>query len=158
MPLALFARRHGLELRFIEFMPLDAEQNWTTEQVLTGQRIRDCLERSIVPLIPAPRLDPSQPATDYQYADGRGRVGFINPVTQPFCEACNRLRVTAEGQLRNCLFSTEEWDVRGPMRQGVTDDFLAARLAACVAAKKAGHGIDSPQFQRPARSMYQIGG
>ncbi len=117
IPLAQFARGSGLELRFIEFMPLDADENWQSEQVLSGADVRARLEEQFGPLLPAPRPDPSQPAVDYQYADGRGVVGFINPVTEPFCGACNRLRITAEGQVRNCLFSTVEWDARAAVAQ-----------------------------------------
>lgn len=158
VPLARFARERGLELRFIEFMPLDAEQQWTSEQVLTGDAIRRMIESEIGVLMPVAREDQSQPAVDYAYAEGGGRVGFINPVSHPFCGDCNRLRLTAEGQLRNCLFSTEEWDARAVLRQGGTDEELIALLADCVRHKKPGHGIDSPQFLRPERAMYQIGG
>ncbi len=158
VPLAGFAREHGFELRFIEFMPLDAEQHWQSEQVLSGEEIRRLLEAAFGELIPADRPDPSQPATDYDFADGVGRIGFINPVTQSFCGDCNRLRVTAEGQIRNCLFSIEEWDARALLRGGASDEQIAALLHASVGAKKAGHGINSDEFLRPARAMYQIGG
>jgi cyclic pyranopterin phosphate synthase len=158
VPLGRFARRHGLELRFIEFMPLDAEQQWQNQQVLSGESIRAMLEAEFGPLAPAARPDPSQPAVDYRFADGVGRIGFINPVSQPFCHDCNRLRITAEGQIRNCLFSTTEWDARALMRSGGSDEALAALVRDCVAAKKPGHGIDSPEFVRPERAMYQIGG
>lgn len=158
VPLARFARERGLELRFIEFMPLDAEQHWTSDQVLTGDAIRRMIESEIGALTPVTREDPSQPAIDYAYADGGGRVGFINPVSHPFCGDCNRLRLTAEGQLRNCLFSTEEWDARAMLRRGGSDEELTALLVDCVRHKKPGHGIDSPQFLRPERAMYQIGG
>jgi cyclic pyranopterin phosphate synthase len=158
VPLGLFARRHGMEMRFIEFMPLDAEGNWQDERVLGGHDIRRMLEEAIGPLVPLPVEDASQPATDYEFADGRGRIGFINPVTQPFCHNCNRLRITAEGQLRNCLFSTTEWDVRGLLRGGAGDDELVALVHQCVGAKLAGHGINSETFQKPERAMYQIGG
>ena len=158
VPLGLFARRHGLEMRFIEFMPLDAEGNWQHSQVLSGEELRRLLEEGIAPLEPLPVADPSQPATDYRFADGQGTIGFINPVTQPFCHNCNRLRLTAEGQIRNCLFSIEEWDARAVLRGGGSDNDLAALVRASIGAKKAGHGIDSPEFIRPARAMYQIGG
>jgi cyclic pyranopterin phosphate synthase len=158
VPLGRFARRHGLELRFIEFMPLDAEQQWQNQQVLSGESIRAMLEAEFGPLAPAARPDPSQPAVDYRFADGVGRIGFINPVSQPFCHDCNRLRITAEGQIRNCLFSTTEWDARALIRGGGSDEALAALVRDCVAAKKPGHGIDSPEFVRPERAMYQIGG
>lgn len=156
--LAKFARDERMELRFIEFMPLDADQNWENSQVLTGDEIRRQLEAAIGPLEPAERTDHSQPAMDFVYRDGGGSVGFINPVSQPFCGDCNRLRVTAEGQLRNCLFSTVEWDARALLRAGATDDELADLVRACVLAKKPGHGIDSSEFVRPERAMYQIGG
>jgi cyclic pyranopterin phosphate synthase len=157
-PLTQFARDHSMEMRFIEFMPLDAEQHWQHDQVLGGEEIRRLIEEAIGPLEPAERPDPSQPATDFNFADGRGSVGFINPVTQPFCEDCNRLRLTAEGQIRNCLFSTVEWDARAVLRGGGTDAELAQLIRDCVWAKKPGHGIDSADFVRPERAMYQIGG
>jgi cyclic pyranopterin phosphate synthase len=158
VPLARFAREHELELRFIEFMPLDAEQHWQSDQVLSGDEIRRVLEVEFGELLSADRPDPSQPATDFVYANGGGSVGFINPVSQPFCGDCNRLRITAEGQIRNCLFSLTEWDARGLMRTGGSDAQLADLIRQCVAVKKPGHGIDSPEFLRPARAMYQIGG
>jgi cyclic pyranopterin phosphate synthase len=158
VPLGRFARQHGMDMRFIEFMPLDAENHWDSHSVLSGAEIRQVLEREIAPLVPLDVTDPAQPATDYAFADGVGRIGFINPVTQPFCASCNRLRLTAEGQVRNCLFSTTEWDARAVLRAGGTDHDLAELVRASVAAKKVGHGIDDPQFIRPARAMYQIGG
>ncbi len=158
VPLGHFARRHDLEVRFIEFMPLDADDAWQNDQVLPGVQIRAILEEGIGPLEPLPRDDPSQPATDFIFADGRGRIGFINPVTQPFCGDCNRLRITADGKVRNCLFSTVEWDARELLRRGASDEELAQLVRDCIAAKKAGHGINSPQFVRPERAMYQIGG
>ena len=158
VPLAEFARKWDLELRFIEFMPLDADGAWDHSQVLTGEEIRAQITRGIGPLLPAARPDPSQPAIDFVFADGRGRVGFINPVSQPFCGDCNRLRITAEGQVRNCLFSTTEWDVRRLLRGGGTDEEIARCVREAVLAKKPGHGIDSPDFLQPQRAMYQIGG
>jgi cyclic pyranopterin phosphate synthase len=158
VPLVEFARSHGMEMRFIEFMPLDAEGNWDNDQVLTGQQIRRVLEQHVGRLVPLERDDPSQPATDFEFVDGRGRIGFINPVTEPFCHRCNRLRLTAEGQVRNCLFSTEEWDARHVLRDGGSDDDLAELIRASVGAKKAGHGINSDEFIKPERAMYQIGG
>jgi len=157
VPLADFARQHDLELRFIEFMPLDAEQRWQDDLVLPGDEIRARLEAEFGPLTPAERPDPSQPAVDYRLPNG-GRIGFINPVSQPFCSDCNRLRITAEGQVRNCLFSTIEWDARAILRGGGSDDDLAGLIRACVGAKKPGHGIDEPDFLRPQRAMFQIGG
>lgn len=158
VPLARYAREQGCELRFIEFMPLDAEQHWEASQVLTGEEIRARIEAEFGPLTAVVRSDPSQPATDYAFTSGEGRLGFINPVSQPFCGDCNRLRLTAEGQVRNCLFSTAEWDARAVLRGGGDDQELARLVADCVLAKKAGHGIDSLEFVRPERAMYQIGG
>ena len=159
VPLAAFARDHGLELRFIEFMPLDAEQNWRDERVLPGGEIRERLEDVFGPLVPAPRPNPSQPAADYEFVDGHGRVGFISSVSQPFCGQCGRLRITAEGKVRNCLFSTEEWDARALLRSGGSDEELARLIRECVQAKKTGHGVDQPEyFSRPERAMHQIGG
>ena len=161
LPLAAFCRREGFHLRFIEFMPLDADGAWAREQVLSGAEVRAILERSLGPLRRVdqpPSIDAGQPAVDYAWADGGGGVGFIDPVTQPFCGRCDRLRLTADGQLRNCLFSTVEWDARRVLREGGDDQTLAALLRDCVAAKRAAHGIDTPAFDRPARAMYQIGG
>jgi cyclic pyranopterin phosphate synthase len=158
VPLVNFARDQGMEMRFIEFMPLDAEDHWQHDHVLTGEEIRRQIEEAIGPLEPADRPDPSQPATDFRFTDGGGTIGFINPVTQPFCEDCNRLRLTAEGKVRNCLFSTVEWDARAILRGGGSDDDLIALLRDCIRAKKPGHGIDSADFVKPQRAMYQIGG
>jgi cyclic pyranopterin phosphate synthase len=159
VPLARFCRAEGFHLRFIEFMPLDAEAGWARGQVLSGAEVRGMLEAALGPLVPlAPGGDPGQPAVDYRWADGGGLVGFIDPVTQPFCERCDRLRLTADGQFRNCLFSAVEWDAREVLRGGGDDAALAALVRDCVAAKRAAHGIDTPAFTRPARSMYQIGG
>lgn len=158
VPLARFARQHGLELRFIEYMPLDADGNWSNDQVLSGEQITALLEEEFGPLAALPVDDPSQPATDYQYTDHSATIGFINPVTKPFCGDCNRLRLTAEGQVRNCLFSTIEWDARALLRGGASDDDLCELLRSCVMAKKAGHGINSEEFVKPERAMFQIGG
>jgi cyclic pyranopterin phosphate synthase len=158
VPLVDFARNRGLEMRFIEFMPLDGEQHWDGGQVLSGAEIRGRLEAAFGPLVPAPRSSPSQPAVDFDFADGGGRIGLINPVTEPFCGECDRLRITAEGKIRNCLFSLEEWDARALLRSRGSDVEIAELVRSCVLAKRAGHGIDSDQFVRPERAMYQIGG
>jgi GTP 3',8-cyclase len=158
VPLAQFARQHRLELRFIEYMPLDADGRWQMDQVLSGDRVRAMIEEQVGSLEPLAVDDPSQPATDYRYLDGGGRVGFINPVTHSFCGNCNRLRLTAEGQVRNCLFSTVEWDARALLRGGGSDDQLVELVRASIAAKKPAHGIDTPDFVKPQRAMYQIGG
>lgn len=158
VPLGRFARERGLELRFIEYMPLDADGAWQNDQVLAGDEIIGMLQAEFGPLEPEPPDDPSQPATDYRFVDGGGTVGFINPVTQPFCADCNRLRLTAEGQMRNCLFSTVEWDARAVLRGGGSDEELSDLIRSCVWAKKAGHGINSQEFIKPQRAMFQIGG
>ena len=157
-PLAQFARQHELDLRFIEFMPLDADGAWERNQVLSGSDVVKIIEAEVGTLELAARSDLRQPAVDFQYVDGRGRVGFINSVSEPFCETCNRMRITAEGKFRNCLFSTVEWDLRELLRSGADDRQIAERIRECVAAKKAGHGMDSHDFRRPQKSMYQIGG
>jgi len=158
VPLARFCRAEGFHLRFIEFMPLDAEEGWEKSQVLAGAEVREILEREVGPLVEEPSGDMGQPAVDFAWADGAGRVGFINPVTQAFCDRCDRLRLTADGQFRNCLFSTVEWDIRRLLREGCDDATVATLLRECVAAKRAAHGIDTDSFVRPARAMYQIGG
>ncbi len=158
VPLAEFAREHGFELRFIEFMPLDADNHWEREQVFTCDEIRQMLEAAFCPLVPSQRTDLSQPAVDFHFADGRGAIGFINPVSHPFCSDCNRLRLTAEGQVRNCLFSTVEWDARELMRGGGSDDELRTLLRDCVWNKQPAHGVGEADFVKPARAMYQIGG
>ncbi len=158
VPFGHFAREHDLEVRFIEFMPLDADGSWQNDQVLPGEEIRSLLEQHIGPLVARERPDPSQPAVDFMFADGRGKIGFINPVSQPFCHDCNRLRITADGKVRNCLFSMEEWDVREVIRRGGSDEEIAATVRASILAKQPGHGINSQDFVKPERAMYQIGG
>ncbi len=158
IPLAHFARDRGLELRFIEYMPLDAEKQWQSSDVLDGAAIRRTLEAEFGTLVPVGRSHPSQPASDFQYADDRGRVGLISPVSQPFCSACDRLRLTAEGQVRNCLFSTAEWDARALLRSDATDDEIANLVRDCIQKKAPAHGINTINFVRPERAMYQIGG
>jgi len=163
VPLGRFARERGLELRFIEYMPLDAQRTWSNGQVLSGDDIRAMLEAEFGPLEPVAPHHPGQPASDYRFVAGGGgveggRVGFINPVTHPFCGDCNRLRITAEGQLRNCLFSQTEWDVRELIRGGASDERIVGLMRDCVAAKLAGHGIGGPGFTQPERAMFQIGG
>lgn len=158
VPMAGFCRDNNLHLRFIEFMPLDAEENWQHADVLSGESIREKISESIEPLIPVETQDPHQPATDFVYENGNGNVGFINSVSQPFCSSCNRLRITSEGQLRNCLFSTAEWDARKLLRSEASDAEVARLILECVGAKAAGHGTNDLQFVRPQKAMYQIGG
>jgi cyclic pyranopterin phosphate synthase len=158
VPLAEFARTHDFDLRFIEFMPLDADNKWEQQQVLTCDEIRQMLEAALCPLVASRRNDLSQPAVDFHFADGRGSIGFINPISHPFCSDCNRLRITAEGQVRNCLFSTVEWDARAVMRNGGTDQEVGELLRDCVWNKQPAHGVGEADFVKPARAMYQIGG
>ena len=158
IPLAKFARQRGLELRFIEFMPLDGDQQWDSNSVLRGSSIREMIEREIGGLVASDRKLASQPAVDFTYADGEGKVGFIDPVSAPFCSACDRVRITAEGKLRNCLFSSQEWDLLALLRGGAQDSAIIDSIVQSVSEKKAGHGIDSDEFIRPQRAMYQIGG
>jgi GTP 3',8-cyclase len=156
IPFAHFAREHPYEVRFIEYMPLDADHAWTPDDVLTGEEVRAAID-AVFPLEPEPR-EPSATAKVYRFADGRGRIGFINPVSEPFCADCNRIRVTAEGQLRTCLFSLRETDLRAPLRGGASDEELDERLAAAVWRKELKHRVNEPGFVPPARTMSAIGG
>jgi len=156
LPFARFAREHAYEVRFIEFMPLDADRSWTREQVLTGEEIRAAID-AVHPLEPEPR-EPSATARVYRFADGRGRIGFVNPVSEPFCGDCNRIRLTAEGRLRTCLFSLDETDLRGPLRNGATDDELERIVRDAVWRKELKHRVSEPGFVQPPRTMSAIGG
>ncbi len=157
LPFAAFAREHPFEVRFIEFMPLDADHTWTPEQVLTGPEIREIIEREH-------RLEPiererSATAVTYRFADGgRGRLGFINPVSDPFCSDCDRIRITADGKLRTCLFSLNETDLREPLRAGADDAELEALVRAAIWRKELKHRVNEPGFIQPTRTMSAIGG
>jgi GTP 3',8-cyclase len=158
VPLVQFARQHDLTLRFIEFMPLNATGQWKDEDVLTGKNIRAMLEQAFCPLIPVARVDPNQPSVDYRFADGQGRIGLITPVSQPFCGQCNRLRLTAEGQFQNCLFSNASWDARSLLRGNRSEESLIQMMRDCVGAKQPGHGIGEEHFSKPEKAMHEIGG
>ncbi len=158
VPLGRFCREHGLELRFIEYMPLDAGNLWEREKVLFAAEILDLLTEGIGPLAPVADQDPRAPALDYDYADGGGRVGMIASVSRPFCMSCNRVRLTADGKLRNCLFSLEETDVRALLRSGADDATLVKALKDSVADKWEGHEINTARFIKPERLMHSIGG
>lgn len=158
VPFGHFARETGLEVRFIEYMPLDAENAWERDKVLFAHEIIERLAAEVGPLEPLPQQDERAPATDYQFADGIGRIGFIASVSQPFCMSCNRIRLTAEGKIRNCLFSLEETDLRELIRGTGTDAEIAAAIRASVTAKKEGHEINTAKFIQPLRPMYSIGG
>jgi GTP 3',8-cyclase len=154
---ARLARATGYEIRFIEYMPLDAQEDWSADGVVPGAEIISQIH-SEFPLVPDTDDEP-EPVTPYRFADGApGRVGIIPSVTEPFCDTCNRLRLTADGKLRACLFSLEETDLRDVMRAGATDDELAALMRECIAKKWSGHKIGRPDFLRPSRSMSMIGG
>ena len=156
---AKLARRKPYVVRWIEFMPLDADGNWERERVLTGREIKAIIEREFMPLVPVPDQDPSSTSNRWRFADGIGEIGFINPVSEPFCATCNRIRLTADGQIRTCLFSVEEYDLRGPLRAGATDRELADIFRDAVANKEKKHQInEGEQFRRASRSMSQIGG
>ena len=158
VPLARYARERGFEVRYIEFMPLDSQNLWDRGKVLTADEIIAILSREIAPLEAVPDPDPRAPATVYDFADGVGRVGFIASVSRPFCLNCNRIRLTADGKLRYCLFAIEEDDVRTLMRSGADDAQIAALIRRNLAGKWEGHEINSTRFVAPPRPMYSIGG
>jgi cyclic pyranopterin phosphate synthase len=150
------ARDRGFEVRFIEFMPLDGDRAWRADDVLSGAAVRAMVE-AVHPLRARPR-EAHSTARVYDFADGRGAIGFVNPVTEPFCGDCNRLRLTADGKLRTCLFSLHETDLRAPLRAGASDEDLAAIVSDAVWRKELKHRIDEPGFRAPARTMSAIGG
>lgn len=158
IPFAELARETDTEVRFIEFMPLDADGQWDREKVLFADDIVALLQAEFGPLNPVPATNPNAPANDFRFADGRGKIGMIASVSQPFCSTCNRFRLTAEGKLRNCLFSLEEVDIRGLLRNGGADEQVAEAMVASIAAKNEGHQINSATFVQPDRPMYSIGG
>lgn len=185
-PFGRLARETDTVVRFIEFMPLDADSQWQRERVLYAAEILERLQRAFGPLRPVPsagrpeRVDAAvswsadaaagllpqlprsatgrAPAEDYEFADGRGRIGLIASVSQPFCASCNRFRVTADGRLRNCLFSHDETDIRELLRAGAEDAVIAQAMLDCIAAKGEGHEINTARFLQPQRPMYAIGG
>ncbi|HKY16676.1 MAG TPA: GTP 3',8-cyclase MoaA [Microthrixaceae bacterium] len=152
---ARFGRERGVEVRFIEFMPLDASDQWTDGAVVSQTEILSLIHEAF-PLEVTPRGH--DPAERFAYADGAGHVGVIASVTRPFCESCDRVRLSAEGALRNCLFALDESDLRGPLRSGAGDAELAEIVARNVGSKWAGHAIGQVHFIRPSKSMSQIGG
>jgi cyclic pyranopterin phosphate synthase len=156
LPFARFAREHPYQVRFIEFMPLDAGHTWSPDQVLSGDEIRAAIH-AVYPLEAEPR-EPHATARVYRFADGHGQIGFINPVSEPFCGDCDRIRITSEGKLRTCLFSLNETDLRGPMRAGATDDDLEQVIRDAVWRKELKHRVNEPGFVQPARPMSAIGG
>jgi cyclic pyranopterin phosphate synthase len=158
VPLLRYCLDKGYELRFIEQMPLDAQHGWTREDMITADEILERLSADFE-LVPEPDEERgSAPAQTFIVGGGPARVGIIASVTRPFCGACDRVRLTADGQIRNCLFAREESDLRAALRTGASDDELAERWLASVAAKRPGHGIDDPSFLQPVRPMSAIGG
>jgi GTP 3',8-cyclase len=153
--LAAFGRANGVTMRFIEWMPLDAEERWRDDAVVSQQEILAAIG-TVFPVTPIQRG--SEPAERFAYKDGVGEVGVIPSVTRPFCATCDRIRLTADGQLRSCLFAVEETDLRGLLRDGASDDAVAEAIQSCVKGKWAGHMIGQVTFIRPRRSMSQIGG
>lgn len=158
VPFGHMARETGVEIRFIEFMPLDADNAWEREKVLFAHEIIEKLSQEIMPLVPCADQNPHAPATEFQFEDGVGKIGIIASISQPFCMSCDRFRITADGKLRNCLFSLEETDVRAMLRGGTPDAEIADAIRASIAAKKEGHEINTARYIQPERPMYSIGG
>ena len=151
-----FARSTAFQVRFIEFMPLDADHAWSLDSVLTGDELRSMIHE-VHPLEELPR-EPSATARVFRFVDGRGEIGFVSPVSEPFCADCNRVRLTAEGKLRTCLFSLHETDLRGPLRSGASDDEVAEVIRDAVWRKELKHHVGEKGFRQPTRSMSAIGG
>jgi len=158
VPFGHFARETGADVRFIEYMPLDADNSWERGKVLFAHEIIEQLSSAIMPLIPLGQPDKNAPATDFVFEDGIGRIGFIASISQPFCMSCNRIRITADGKLRNCLFSLDETDLRPLLREGGSDALIVEAIRASVMGKKEGHEINTAWFIQPDRPMYSIGG
>ena len=157
IPMARYGRDRGIEVRFIEFMPLDHQGIWDKTQVLTMDRMLESIRAEFGDLDAVPDQDERAPATEFKYRDGKGRIGFIASVSKPFCLNCNRIRLTADGKLRYCLFAVEEMDVRGLLRGG-DDESVAAAIRENLMRKWIGHEIGTAQFVPPPRPMYAIGG
>jgi cyclic pyranopterin phosphate synthase len=156
LPFAAFARSTSFQVRFIEFMPLDGDHAWSPDQVLTGDELREIIHR-VHPLEEKPR-EPHATARVFRFADGQGEIGFINPVSEPFCADCNRIRLTADGKLRTCLFSLHETDLREPLRSGASDAEIEAVIRDAVWRKELKHHVGEPGFRQPPRTMSAIGG
>jgi GTP 3',8-cyclase len=158
VPLARFGRERGIEIRYIEFMPLDSQGLWLHGKVLLQDDMLKMLAAEIGPLEEIPDRDPRAPASEYRFKDGIGRVGFISSVSHPFCLNCNRIRLTADGKLRYCLFAVDEMDVKDLLRNGGPDSAIETVIRANIAAKWLGHEINTTKFVAPPRPMYSIGG
>ena len=157
VPLARWARDEHLELRFIEWMPLDFQQKWDREKLVSADETRRAID-AVFPLEPAEGDDLSAPARPWRYRDGHGRVGFVGSVSNPFCGSCDRIRLTADGQVRTCLFALKEWDFRALLREGATDGQVEQLLRDAVLRKQPGHLIGQAEFRQPDRGMSAIGG
>ena len=157
VPLARFAREHGLEMRFIEYMPIGAD-HWERGKVYFAHEILEQLEQEVAPLVPVEDYDPRAPAMEFRYTDGGGRVGIIASISRPFCMSCNRLRLTADGKLRNCLFAIDEVDVKALLRANAPFADIAEVIRRNVWAKWEGHEINTSRFVKPLRTMHAIGG
>ena len=156
MRFAEFARTEPYVVRFIEFMPLDADRTWSRDRVLPNEEVRAMID-AVYPLEPVGR-ERHGTSRRWRFADGQGEIGFISPVTEPFCGDCNRIRLTAEGELRTCLFSMTETDLREPLRSGATDADLEAIIRDAVWRKELKHHVNDPGFVQPERTMSRIGG
>jgi GTP 3',8-cyclase len=156
IPFADLARRKPYQVRFIEFMPLDADHEWSADRVLTGAEIREMIDR-VYPLEPLER-EAHATARVWRFRDGKGEIGFVNPVSEPFCADCDRIRLTAEGKLRTCLFSLHETDLREPLRAGAGTEELEETIRNAVWRKELKHHVSEPGFRQPPRTMSQIGG
>jgi GTP 3',8-cyclase len=156
-PLARYAREKRLEMRFIEYMPIGAD-NWEREKVYFAHEILEQIDNQVAPLVPAKHQDPRAPALEFEYLDGGGAVGIIASVSRPFCLSCNRVRLTADGKLRNCLFALEEVDIKTMLRNAVPDEQIAQTLKQNVTDKWEGHEINTSRFIKPLRTMHAIGG
>lgn len=157
VPLARFAREHGLEMRFIEYMPIGAD-TWERDKVYFAHEILDQLEHEVAPLVPVDNYDPRAPAMEFQYTDGGGRVGIIASISRPFCRSCNRIRLTAEGKLRNCLFALDEVDLKPLLRGAGSPEQITQIVQRNVTDKWEGHEINTARFIKPLRTMHAIGG
>jgi cyclic pyranopterin phosphate synthase len=157
VPLARYAGERGIEMRFIEYMPIGAEP-WQRQMVYFAHEILEQLEQEFGPVVPSDDYDPHAPAMTFSYGEGKGRIGIIASVSRPFCRSCNRIRLTADGKLRNCLFALDEADIRELLRSGASDEAVMDCLVRNVAAKWEGHEINTARFVKPLRTMHAIGG
>ena len=157
MSLIEMGRSDGFEIRFIEFMPLDSDKVWERDKVLFGHEIVNMIKENYE-LVPIDNSLEIGPASEYNFADGKGKIGIITAVSNPFCDHCNRIRMTADGKLRTCLFSTEETNLKELIRSGATDETIIETLKQAVLVKEPGHKINLDDFERPTRAMHAIGG